>query len=440
MKSGLKILCLVLSFLSTGICFSQKPVKTRKEIKYSAGEMIKEEFYVLKNSPDVKQGHYNYFFRARNMIRGNYDNGKKEGEWIYYNFRGQKIISGNYHLDEKNGTWQYFADNRRICEMYYENGLPSGTWFSFFPNDSVLSVIPHKNHKKQGRQITYYEDRSVKSIATYINDTLHGEYKKFYPDGQPCMEIRFQMGKPDSLFRMYYNNKQLFIEAEYDKGRLISVNDLYQRKGIPLEIGTFANGNGNLNIYNFQAEDSVKLYCEAKAEYVNGYKSGRYIEFKESGSLYQTGIFDNGVRCGTWKVVNILGDTVFQDYEESCVRNEFDAVDYFVCPVYNITPFNHVELKPEFPGGETELLKFLTKNTHYPVTARESGIQGRIFIEFVIEKTGEPGEVKIKRGVHPLLDKEGLRVIRMMPVWTPGIDDGFPVRVQYLVPLNFKLG
>ncbi|MBU0765294.1 MAG: energy transducer TonB [Bacteroidetes bacterium] len=104
-----------------------------------------------------------------------------------------------------------------------------------------------------------------------------------------------------------------------------------------------------------------------------------------------------------------------------------------------VLPFAVIEDKPEFPGGDEALMKFLQSETKYPVIARENGIEGRVFVEFVIEKDGSVSDVKIKRGVDALLDQEAIRVVNSMPKWKPGKQRGKPVRVQYLVPLNFKL-
>lgn len=101
--------------------------------------------------------------------------------------------------------------------------------------------------------------------------------------------------------------------------------------------------------------------------------------------------------------------------------------------------FAVVEEKPTFPGGEAELLKFIAENTKYPEIAKENGIQGRVFVQFVIDKNGNVTNVTIARGVDPYLDAEAIRVVKMMPRWTPGKQRGKPVPVTFVVPINFKL-
>ena len=98
-----------------------------------------------------------------------------------------------------------------------------------------------------------------------------------------------------------------------------------------------------------------------------------------------------------------------------------------------------VECMPEFPGGMQGCLDFIQKEMHYPEEAKNAGIQGRIVLQFIIEKDGTPAQPRIVRSVHPLLDKEALRIIRQMPKWTPGKQDGKPQRVLYTIPIQFRL-
>ena len=101
--------------------------------------------------------------------------------------------------------------------------------------------------------------------------------------------------------------------------------------------------------------------------------------------------------------------------------------------------FTVVESMPEFPGGMGELMKFLAKNIKYPPLAKESGIQGRVFINFVVEPTGAISNVKILRGIGGGCDEEAVRVVESMPKWKPGKQRGKNVRVSYNLPVKFTL-
>ena len=98
-----------------------------------------------------------------------------------------------------------------------------------------------------------------------------------------------------------------------------------------------------------------------------------------------------------------------------------------------------VEEMPQFPGGQAALLEYLAKNIKYPVVAEENGIQGRVIVTFVVERDGSITDVKVVKSVDPSLDKEASRVVKAMPRWQPGKQNGSAVRVKYTVPVQFKL-
>lgn len=101
--------------------------------------------------------------------------------------------------------------------------------------------------------------------------------------------------------------------------------------------------------------------------------------------------------------------------------------------------FQVVEEMPEFPGGMAECLKFLGKNIKYPTISQENGVQGKVIVQFVVNKDGSIVDPVVVRSVDPYLDKEALRVIKTMPKWKPGKQRGKAVRVKYTVPVTFKL-
>lgn len=98
-----------------------------------------------------------------------------------------------------------------------------------------------------------------------------------------------------------------------------------------------------------------------------------------------------------------------------------------------------VEDMPEFPGGELALRKYIANAINYPVIAQENGIQGKVYVTFVVGKDGSVQDARIARGVDPSLDKEALRVVNTLPKWKPGKQRGQPVRVSYTVPISFVL-
>ena len=101
--------------------------------------------------------------------------------------------------------------------------------------------------------------------------------------------------------------------------------------------------------------------------------------------------------------------------------------------------FQVVEEQPMFPGGMEEMMKFLQQNTKYPKEAQDKGIQGRVIVQFVVNKDGSISDTKVLKAVDPQLDAEALRVVNAMPNWTPGKNKGEPVRTYFTIPVVFKL-
>lgn len=146
-------------------------------------------------------------------------------------------------------------------------------------------------------------------------------------------------------------------------------------------------------------------------------------------------------------ILNIVEDDVELDEELEIMDTEMsqdDIVDFSNMVFEEETRdegevFMIVEEMPEFPGGTEALQKYLAQSVRYPVIAQENGIQGRVYIQFVINQNGEVTNATILRGVDPSLDREALRVVEAMPKWKPGKQRNRPVRVSYTVPINFVL-
>jgi protein TonB len=97
------------------------------------------------------------------------------------------------------------------------------------------------------------------------------------------------------------------------------------------------------------------------------------------------------------------------------------------------------DVMPEYPGGVEAMFQFLRDNMKYPIEALDEGIQGRVLVQFVVNKKGSIKDIEVYKSVHPLLDKEAIRVVKSMPKWNPGMQKGKPVRVKYTMPIMFRL-
>jgi periplasmic protein TonB len=157
---------------------------------------------------------------------------------------------------------------------------------------------------------------------------------------------------------------------------------------------------------------------------------------------------------GDPKVVNELTDpeielATFEELSEAANSGDIDTSsrisipkkidNYFIEPDDKEHSIIDIKEKPLFPGGDTELLRYIAENTKYPVSAQEANIEGTVYIRFVVSKTGDVDNVTIARSVDPVLDQEALRVVKTIPKWTPGKNNGNPVKVWFIIPVRFKL-
>ena len=133
---------------------------------------------------------------------------------------------------------------------------------------------------------------------------------------------------------------------------------------------------------------------------------------------------------GTREVV--IDEQTVEQMEEMAAKQDKVAKE-------NAEVYDMVEQAPQFPGGPQALMKWIGENVRYPVAAQEAVVQGRVICQFVIQADGTVGETKILRGVSPELDAEALRIVKAMPAWTPGMQDGQAVNVRYTLPVTFRL-
>ena len=145
-------------------------------------------------------------------------------------------------------------------------------------------------------------------------------------------------------------------------------------------------------------------------------------------------VMENEAQAGALDITEGTNDLNKQIVREQVIAEEPKAPEPE--KVYTMAM---VEQKPEFPGGEAAMYKWLSDNIVYPAAAIEQGIQGRVVVQFDISKTGAIDNVKVVRGRDQSLDKEALRLVKSMPKWQPGRNNGQPVKVTYTLPVTFKL-
>ena len=158
---------------------------------------------------------------------------------------------------------------------------------------------------------------------------------------------------------------------------------------------------------------------------------------KEENQVKQMDKLDEKVAVGTENKAGVKDRTV------EAVRSEIAVAapppPRAPKPEVATKVFDVVEEMPSFPGGQGALMQYLASNIKYPVVAQENGVQGRVIVSFVVERDGSISDVKVARSVDPSLDREAQRVVKSMPRWSPGKQNGSTVRVKYTVPVVFRL-
>ncbi len=143
----------------------------------------------------------------------------------------------------------------------------------------------------------------------------------------------------------------------------------------------------------------------------------------------------------------VVDDDIELDEELEVGDNEIDEQTPILMPdlpqeTEEIVPLwlPTLEKKPQFgSGGEKGLQRYIAKQIHYPVQAIENDIQGRVYVRFVVTRKGKVDKASIIKGVHPLIDKEALRIIQSLPEWKPGVQNGKPIDVWYTIPVTFMI-
>lgn len=158
---------------------------------------------------------------------------------------------------------------------------------------------------------------------------------------------------------------------------------------------------------------------------------------KEENQVKQMDKLDDKVAVGTENKEGVKDRTV------EAVRNDIAVAapppPPAPKPEVATKVFDVVEEMPSFPGGQGALMSYLASNIKYPVVAQENGVQGRVTVSFVVERDGSISDVRVARSVDPSLDREAQRVVKSMPRWKPGKQNGSAVRVKYTVPVVFRL-
>lgn len=416
-------------------------------------------------------------YNLLNSIWGN-ENAKKG----INTFRCRMALLDFYRQNEMTGGtegWQIFAKDTEglpntitYPKLYEKEGKFANFFFIVKNNTTGQRILAGYSFKNETEQPVY---------RFMINVPEEGHLKKIHTqNGNVTIE---------------FDNRQEISFPFYDT----SWDEVLQQPGDSITASVI-NGNINLLPYReYWLEGMVGTEYKLKGTIMRNTSDGLMLNYVindgwETGTEY--GAYDNGKMTfesgieatltdkivGFWKEdrygktclpleLRIIGNGLFSkrnvpsppsvpqiedvlsesepNNEDETFKEEKDETEImeipYIPPIIEEEPeddnlvYDKVEQLPQFPGGQSALISFLSRNVKYPKVCQENGIQGTVIMQFVINKDGNISDVSVYKGVNPYLDTEATRVIKSMPKWTPGKQKGKPVNVKYTLPINFRL-
>ena len=305
-------------------------------------------------------------------------------------------------------------------------------------NVSAQEIISKIYFDKKNEQVNNIDSAYYLREITAKNESGLYKIKENYLNGSLKLVGQLLNYDPALVFEglktSYHLNGVKEAEEDYKKGQKVGDSKSFYQNGNLKEHRVYVDNITKkpkveiLNYRTIQVADSLgKTFLDDNG---NG-----IVNLKQTNGDVEFGKYVNGFKNGTWKSTNLNKDDKFEDTYENGKFIEGKTIK----ADGTIITYNDLEKLPEFKGGIEAFGKFLNKNLRYPPNARKNKIQGRVFINFVVESDGSLTGLKVLEGVEDELDKEALRVISLLTQWIPGLQRGIPVRVSYIVPIFFQL-
>ncbi len=272
----------------------------------------------------------------------------------------------------------------KFWETYYQNQIEPGSKIV----DAGPTFTVEQNAAGQFLWREYFYDTRQKINESVVDNPENlrkiGKHKSWTDGGALTTEGQFRNGKHEGVWKFYSSET-----------------------GKPSRMGVYKNGDATGEWTEYHPEGGKKYVCN----YVLGKKEGKEIEYDISGKVVGEKI---------WKDGKLESPTKSENPQENGI-------------------YDYTEVPPSFPGGEAALMKFISSNIKYPNMAKEYNLQGRVIVSFVVGKDGAVQDLKIIRGVCFAMQNEVIRIMKLMPNWQPGTQNGNPVKVRYTLPVMFRL-
>lgn len=354
----------------------------------------------------------------------------KEGK---KNLRSQFLFTGR-KFDLSANFFEYVG-NKEI--------MSDGTYTYYNKDETIQSSLLYGKDTLL-QQTQYYPNGQMNSMISYNNKILNGEYKMWYPNGKLCYSGNYANNVKNGDFEVYNESGELLKKGIYQDGKLISgenivLDMIYRDPEIPAK---FKSGDVAFNEYLSQKGTEL----ETSKIITTNKKISLDILFDKSGKI---------VRLQNISQVTPIQSELIKALFKDCP--DFNPATIENIPVQSVMKMSMVFSKegikispeektsatvkkmPEFPGGPAAFNQYIATSLKYPFEAAKAGIQGLVLISCIIDEEGNVSRVKVVRGVDPLLDQEAIRVVEMMPKFTPGTSNGEAVKVSYTIPVKFVL-
>ena len=328
--------------------------------------------------------------------------------------------------------------------------IPDGITRVYGINNTIEGEMRYENGQVV-ETTTFFENGNKHMLLSTKENLLNGPYKIWFENGNLCFEGNYTSNKKDGQFRQFNDSGTMIGEGVYENGKLVSgkavvLDQLYKNPDVKARYKDGEPAFSEEIMRRSLEMNEVKLLNDSFNKFIN---IRLFIE--KTGTVSDVGNLSPVADDEKNIIKSVFADFpgfVPAEVEGVPVKSMLDlevqlsknGIKYFPHEELDTTRgavYYLVEEMPMYPGGIDELRKFIANNIRYPVYAQENGIEGKVYVTFVIETDGSVNSFKIERGIHPVLNEEAIRVLKLMPRWEPGKQRGENVRVKYTVPVGF---
>jgi TonB family protein len=456
------ILCFLLSSLA-GFSREQDTIYFSPDMKVVKGMRTDLYRIISVDSMGYYHGPFLDIEKGKRIAQGNYDHGRKHGEFLIYEENGDTLLKGSFKNDMPSGNWFLYTGNAVRQHIAYSGEIPefrqynnqmgesldkSGNGRYYLEKDGICLEGRIRDHRMEGKWIKDYSDQAVKEVVKYKDGRIADSYLiDPYRFKRP---FSAKLLLVDILGATYFYSTEHRVVKE-DMPSWLRVKVASAQRSIPtkkaFKTETEELGSGLVRKTEYYNDKIVSFSGLYKQE-PDSVRNGEFVFYNEKGKLTARGFYKDDLPTGVWVLFDLSGKpTDSLDYskirydfnDQSAIIKEADRADL----TEEDEPeevFFIVENMPKFMGGTKDgFREYIRQNLRYPPYCLVRGISGRVFVQFSINKEGSVEDLRVIRGAYPDLDMEALRVVSESPRWTPGLQRGRPVKVQFVFPIVFSI-